>query len=409
MNRAMISALFVFTLLTTPLNAQNDIQRAKFKKVDAEKRIVTLTIDGKDQDFIVKDTTRIANVTGQNLKEQLNSKELKEGADVRYRATTKDGKAILIGLLLERGGGQPPLKVDTSKLKPLTELGKEKYQDFSGGLYPDGKNERPAAHEAAGVALAKKVLPLDAKGKPSAEGKMVLLSVGMSNTTQAFSTFKQIADKDKEKNPNLVIVDGAQGGMTAARIRNADDNESGTRFWTTVDQRLKNAGVTREQVQTAWIKQADAGPSQGFPKYAQTLQEELSDIVRLMRTRFPNLKLIYLSSRTYGGYATTRLNPEPYAYESGFSVKWLIEQQLKGEANLNFDADKGKVVAPWLSWGPYLWANGTQKRADGFFYEQSDFGGDGTHPSRSGQMKVAEQLLKFFKSDTTTTPWFVQS
>ncbi len=117
--------------------------------------------------------------------------------------------------------------------------------------------------------------------------------------------------------------------------------------------------------------------------------------------------LVYLSPRTYGGYATTRLNPEPYAYESGFAVKWLIEDQLKGKAGLNHDAAKGKVVAPWLSWGPYLWANGEKKNADGLMYLKGDYGPDGTHPTAQGQRKVGEALLRFFKSDATTKPWFV--
>jgi hypothetical protein len=213
--------------------------------------------------------------------------------------------------------------------------------------------------------------------------------------------FKRLADRDGGKNPKLTIVDGAVGGMTAARIANPKAD-----YWTTVDQRLKAAGASREQVQIAWIKEADAQPTQGFPSYARTLQSELKQIVQLMHERFPNLKLVYLSSRTYGGYATTRLNPEPYAYESGFSVKWLIEEQLKGDPALNFDPKKGEVKAPWLSWGPYLWANGTTKRADGFSYDESDFGGDGTHPSESGRRKVADLLLQFFKSDSTAKRWF---
>ena len=236
-----------------------------------------------------------------------------------------------------------------------------------------------------------------------------MLAVGMSNTTQAFSTFKRIADADKEKNPDLVLVDGAQGGMTAARIKDPDDKGSGTKYWEVVDQRLKAAGVTGDQVQIAWIKQADAGPTQGFPKYAQTLCDELRQIVRAMQVRFPNLKMVYLSSRTYGGYAKTGLNPEPYAYESGFSVKWLIEEQLKGDKELNFDPTKGAVNAPWLSWGPYLWANGTAKNADGLSYEEADFNDrDGTHPSPAGQKKVAEHMLRFFKAEPTARPWFVK-
>jgi len=299
-------------------------------------------------------------------------------------------------------------KFDTSKLVPLTELGTNQYRRFAGGLYPNGANDRPAAHEAAGVALAKTVRPLDRAGEPSSSGRIVLLSIGMSNTTQEFTAFIRLVGEDRSKNPAVTLVDGAQGGMTAAMVAKPQLDQARA-YWPTVDQRIKDAGCSGEQVQAAWIKEADAGPNQGFPTYARTLQGELQTIVQFMQRRYPNLKLVYLSSRTYAGYATTRLNPEPYAYESGFSVKWLIEDQLKGNRDLNFDSGKGEVKAPWLSWGPYLWANGTQKRADGFSYQESDFGNDGTHPSASGQRKVATLLLQFFKTDTTAKPWFTRA
>jgi hypothetical protein len=175
-----------------------------------------------------------------------------------------------------------------------------------------------------------------------------------------------------------------------------------------VDQRLKEVGMTRAQVEVIWIKEADAGPREGFPGYAKKLQKELTRIVQLLPERFPNLKQVYLSSRTYGGFARTPLNPEPYAYESGFAVKWLIEDQLRGKPALNYDPAKGAVKAPWLSWGPYLWANGIAPRAaDGFSYEESDFASDGTHLSPAGVDKVGRLMLRFFSSDTTTRPWFV--
>jgi hypothetical protein len=100
--------------------------------------------------------------------------------------------------------------------KPLTELGGDKYKGVEGGLYPDGRNDRPPAHEAVGLSLSRAVQPLDAEGKAAAGGKIVLLSVGMSNTTQEFSEFKRIADPDPEKNPNLVIVDGAGKALAKA-------------------------------------------------------------------------------------------------------------------------------------------------------------------------------------------------
>jgi hypothetical protein len=324
---------------------------------------------------------------------------------------------ILAGVVLagETGKSEPPRpgaqglarQVDLATLKPLTEMGDAEYRGFKGGLYPDGKNERPAAHEAAGLALARTVQPLDGDGKPAAAGKIVLLSIGMSNTGQATNGFKQVAENDPQKNPQVLIVNGAQGGMTAFRTQDPDDKGSGTQFWTTVDNRLREAGATGAQVQAVWLKQADAQPSEDFPQYAQKLEAEQVRIVQVLHKRFPNLKLVYLSSRTYGGYAKSRLNPEPYALESSFSVKWLIERQLKGSPEVNFDAAKGDVKAPWMSWGPYLWAAGATKRADGFSWEPGDStDSDGTHESPAGQRKVGEALLKFFKTDMTTRGWF---
>lgn len=399
--------LAVFLLAAGLVIAQDEIRRGKVKALDAEKKTITITVDGKDETFSLTGDTRVMGPDGKTVAKPFDDKGLSPGSAVMFKGATQDGNRVLVGLKF--GGDAPPgkppaiAKFDTSKLKTLPNLGSEKYQGYEGGLYPDGKNERPQDHDAAGLALAKTIAPLGPDGQPAKDGKIVLLSVGMSNTTQAFSTFKRIADVDKERNPDLTIVDGAQGGMTAARIKDTTSSQ----YWTVVDQRLKAANVTREQVQVAWIKQADAGPSQGFPKYAQTLRDELRQIVQLMHARFPNLKIVYLSSRTYGGYATTSLNPEPYAYESGFSVKWLVEEQIKGEKELSFDPKKGAVKSPWLAWGPYLWANGTTKNADGLFYEVADFGGDGTHPSVSGQKKVAGQLLAFFKTESTAKGWFL--
>jgi hypothetical protein len=380
-------------------------------KIDAETGELTIrTADGKEHDVIVVERTRIMGSDQSAVKDRLQAPEFKVDAAVMFKVGRMQGKrGVLEGLKLggaDRPGRDPPERFDTSTLTPLPDLATGKYHEFQGGLYPGGSNKRPAEHEAAGIALAKTIEPLAASGKPDVAGKIVLLSIGMSNTSQEFSTFQQLARGDDAVNPKLVLVNGAQGGMTAAAIQNPDDQERGTKFWQTIDERLRQAGVSREQVQAAWLKQADAGPSQGFPKYAQTLQAEMQTIAHVLHERFPNLKLTYLSSRIYAGYARTRLNPEPYAYESGFSVKWLIGQQIKGDAALNFDPKKGAVQSPWLSWGPYLWANGTQAGAAGLRYEESDLANDGTHPSQSGQRKVAETLLDFFKTDSTTREWF---
>src|SRR5262249_42882558 len=143
------------------------------------------------------------------------------------------------------------------------------------------------------------------------------------------------------------------------------------------------------------------GPHEGgFPKYTQALRSELTRIVQVCQQRFPNGKMVYCSSRSYAGWArpvpgrTAPGNSEPYSYETGFAVKWLIEQQLKGDKELDFDADRGEVKAPWLSWGPYLWANGEHKRKDGFSFKATDFrDNDRMHHSADGEVKMGQLLL----------------
>jgi hypothetical protein len=271
-------------------------------------------------------------------------------------------------------------------MKPLTDLGNGTYHGYHGGLYANGKNTPPKKYVQQGLARARSIKPID--------GKIVLLSIGMSNTTQEFSVFKRIADADPRKNPNVTIVDGAQGGQDAEIVKNPN-----ARFWSIVDARLTNAGTTAAQVQAVWLKEAIARPTQAFPEDAKLLKADLEAIVYVMRAKFPNLKLVYLSSRTYGGYATTRLNPEPYAYDSGFAVKWAI-----------LDRIAGRQTGPWLAWGPYLWTNGEKGRKDGLVWTCADVRQtDGTHPSPSGQLKVAQLLLRFFTTDATARPWFTAS
>jgi len=290
---------------------------------------------------------------------------------------------------------------------PLNDLGAGLYKNKQGGLYPNGSNLRPALHEIAGVQIAKNIVPLNAGGQPDQNGRVVLLSIGMSNTTQEFSTFIALANPDAARNPKLTIVDGAQGGMSADRIVDLSTTTA-QQFWQTVDQRLAAAGVTPAQVQAAWVKQADAGPTLPFPDDALKLKGELATITQILKTRFPNIKIAYNSSRIYAGYATSTLNPEPFAYQSGFAVKWLIEDQIKGSTDLNYDATRGTVKAPWLAWGPYLWADGTTPRSDGLTWACSDFQSDGTHPFSPGaREKVATMLLNFFKNDSTAWRWFV--
>lgn len=318
--------------------------------------------------------------------------------------------AALIFAVVWRAAASDCANTSTGMI-PLTDLGAGFYQGKQGGLYPNGSNTCPPAHLEAGLQIVNSIGPLKPNGKPKKKGSIVLLSIGMSNTTMEFSTFKPIADVDPDKNPKLVIVDGAQGGMAANIITNPNDPKY-QQFWQTVDNRLAEAGVTPKQVQIAWVKQADIRPTAAFPNDALALQAELEEIAHLLVARFPNIRIAYYSSRIYGGYASTTLNPEPFAYQSGFAVKWMIEKQINGSPDLNYDSSRGEVNAPWLAWGPYLWADGLTPRSDGLTWSCSQYIDDGTHPApgpNNARDKVADMLLDFFKHDATATPWFLAS
>src|SRR5438128_7229113 len=69
---------------------------------------------------------------------------------------------------------------------PINDLQNGKYLGFSGGLYEGGANDPPSDHLAAGLAAAAKIRPLDRNGQPSPSGRVVMVSIGMSNTTQEF-------------------------------------------------------------------------------------------------------------------------------------------------------------------------------------------------------------------------------
>jgi hypothetical protein len=319
---------------------------------------------------------------------------------------------IWVAILLLAGCAFPQAFV----AKPLNDLGSGQYKGLAGGLYENGSNTVPADHHADGLALAEQVKAI--------RGKFVFLAVGMSNAAMEFRTFQNLASSDGRVNhSSMVVVRGAEGSMTACAWASAKETprEHGCKMPRYLpnqydrirDDLLKPAGLSEDQVEVVWMKNADPRPAVALPSQnaeAYDYERYIGDTARALRTRYPNLKLLFISSRIYAGYARVPLNPEPYAYEYGFSVKWAIQAQInqirRGFVDPiagNLDYKKG--AAPWIVWGPYLWADGAAPRSDGLTWEESDFMADGTHPNAKGREKVAGLLMDFFLHSPYST-WF---
>lgn len=308
-------------------------------------------------------------------------------------------------ILLAIAAPQPVTNaVDFTGLVPIIDMAvNETYEGYPPGLYPQRLNYLTGAALAERLHSVMQIQPLDGSGAPAGapDGRIVLLSIGMSNTSIESNAFSDALQGYAPLNPAVLFVNGAVGGQAAEDI--ADPNAP---YWNMVDQRLANAGVTADQVQAIWLKQATRGPNGDVVAETEELRDLLEIIVQILRDRFDNLRMVYASSRIYAGYATTALNPEPFAYASGFAVQSLIGDQIRRTDPGVRPGPNG--VAPLIQWGPYTWADGIVPRSDGLTWVETDFRADGTHPSADGAAKVADQMVEHFSNDWTARLWFVR-
>jgi hypothetical protein len=283
--------------------------------------------------------------------------------------------------------------------------------------------------------------------------------------------------------PDVVVFDGAFGGQTM----DAWDPTSSGYYWTNscpwdaftdnnpecnyyrVADDLRNNDFTEAQVQAIFFKSATGFPEcdlqhafcpAGTLPDAYVVEQHLANILRYLKCcklnadhtsngvkRYPNLQQVFITTRIYGGYANQAaqqdqnphacLNPEPFSYESGFAVQRLIVAQIRQIAGLGSEVYAGNVNydhAPWVDWGPYLWADGENLNGAGIRWcngqgdflcgpkrdvrfgdpdDQSNYWGDFTHPTANAAQEVANQLVIFIGKDPNhikpgspfVTPW----
>ncbi len=134
----------------------------------------------------------------------------------------------------------------------------------------------------------------------------------------------------------------------------------------------------------------------------------MGEMARYVNRRYPNVQQLFLHSRIYAGYATTRLNPEPFAYEYGFSTKWLIEAQILQLRNGTVRphgrrSELRQCAVDRMGAIPLGVGRDPKVRRAGLVATR--FSSGCTHPSRRGVQKVTNVMMGFYLS-SPYSPWF---
>ena len=278
---------------------------------------------------------------------------------------------------------RPAAAVDYTTAVPLDVLCGDTYYGQVGCLYPNS-NTPPTAYAAE----------LDAVSSALAnDSQVVVLTLGMSmqqNATNGFLTAGYASGTTPAGtavNPNFLMLNGAIG----SKQQNwADPNNT---VWDRGTQVLASAGLNAAVVDVVFYHNGWAGPSsEPFPQHAQTMLASLETTMSIIRDKYPNAQMILVTNRHYALSPDSK-HPEPYAYEEGFSWKWLVENRI------NCTVDCGPVIA-WLvnQWVPE-WVN--------FPWYYID---DGLHLSPGpggGQWASAELWYDAMSTTSYIAPWYL--
>ncbi len=224
------------------------------------------------------------------------------------------------------------------------------------------------------------------------DGVIGVVCIGMSNSNQECADWilRLNGEYAAAVNPAVRVANCAVGGNAIERwIDPAFD----ANLWDDCLQRkLGQAGLRLDQVLVIYHKAANqfttGSGGAALPSYPAPGSDYDNFVANLtafsarVKTKFPAVRAVYTSSRSYGGFAGTVGRGEPLSYEEGHALNgWLAAHPA--------------VDGIWYGWGPYLWApactDGVTNRS-GTCYDRADYVADGVHPAPSGQAKVSRMI-----------------
>lgn len=236
------------------------------------------------------------------------------------------------------------------------------------------------------------------------QNKIGLVCIGMSNASMECEHFRQFvisARQAGQVNLQVVVVNCAVGSRA---IEHWNDPTYDSELWLAcLNQKVPAAGLTRDQVRVVWHKAASAftmhngqvrppypDPNADYFMFYQSLDRFAKRLTHFM----PAVQAVYVTARSYGGFALNPARGEPLSFESGLALnQWLADNPQAGTA--------------WYGWGPYIWAPDCTTGVtndSGVCYERTDYLDDGVHPTPAGRAKVTAMLHTHFSRYAWYTP-----
>jgi hypothetical protein len=296
------------------------------------------------------------------------------------------------------------------------------------GYFYSGSNIPPSEHSLEGAAQARAILPLDPAGQvlaPPIGGRFVFMSIGFSNTRQKWCTKNgtdgvtcdawtfmgkaKVHTQVRKLTGGLRTFNGASRGAVTTEWDDPADPE-----YDRVRTILQAQGLSELQVQVIYLEIFTAHIPGSLPSDTADVWHQIphaANQLRAIKVRYPNIRQVFLAPRDFSGFSNNYRAAEPHAYETGFAVKHLVMAQIHQLATGEIDSIAGDLslaVAPWITWGPYMWATNTP-RLDGLFWIRNDFETDGFHHSKSGETKAANCMITWFLNNQFSRCWFLKN
>ncbi len=300
---------------------------------------------------------------------------------------------------------------DSTGLVPIVDLLTGSYEGYTGGLYPGGTNEVPAAHLDSGIAIANAIMPLNFDAEEDTMyGKVVFLALGGGSAQKSFNRFYSDFLDAGYFDSCVRIVNAC---MEEYDLRDMFGPVADDTYWKEVNDFLQQADVKKRQVQAVWMMTpAYTDTFTSTSAFIDTLSLAYINAIREIKVQFPNAQLLFLTGSPYGGYTDSTswqsaALMEPASYLTDFAIRQTIAAQISGDTLLTYYGEEPN--APWLAWGANIWADGKNARAyDGLRWmcpADYDAEENGYVLAGSGLTKVSTRLYDFFTTSPVTTPW----